>query len=81
MPATAIAFERYSQLQDFEVRKLSDYVGSTETIIRTIAAAPVNTRWLVGTELNLVNCIAEEFKPQRDADQARVALDSMLAMS
>jgi len=25
---------------------------------------PANTRWLVGTELNLVNRIAEEFKPQ-----------------
>ena len=48
----------------FEVCKQSDYVGSTETIIRTIAAAPPNTRWLVGTELNLVNRIAEEFKPQ-----------------
>jgi quinolinate synthase len=46
------------------VCKLSDYVGSTETIIKTIAAAPANTRWLVGTELNLVNRIAEEFKPQ-----------------
>ncbi len=49
---------------NFEVCKLSDHVGSTETIIRTIAAAPANTRWLVGTELNLVNRIAEEFKPQ-----------------
>jgi len=48
----------------FEVCKLSDHVGSTETIIRTIAAAPVNTRWLVGTELNLVSRIADEFKPQ-----------------
>ena len=48
----------------FEVCKLSDHVGSTETIIKTIAAAPANTRWLVGTELNLVNRIAEEFKPQ-----------------
>ena len=48
----------------FEVCKLSDHVGSTETIIQTIAAAPPNTHWLVGTELNLVNRIAEEFKPQ-----------------
>ncbi|MGH8677738.1 MAG: quinolinate synthase NadA [Burkholderiales bacterium] len=48
----------------FEVCKLSDYVGSTEYIIRTIREAPPNTRWLVGTELNLVNRIAEEFKPQ-----------------
>jgi len=42
----------------------SDYVGSTEYIINTIAAAPANTRWLVGTELNLVNRLAEEMKPQ-----------------
>jgi quinolinate synthase len=48
----------------FEVCKLSDYVGSTDTIIKTIAAAPANTRWLVGTELNLVNRIAEQFKSQ-----------------
>lgn len=47
-----------------EVCAMSDYVGSTETIIKTVAAAPPNTRWLVGTELNLVQRIAEEFKPQ-----------------
>lgn len=47
-----------------EVCELSDYVGSTETIIKTIAAAPPDTRWLVGTELNLVQRIAKEFKPQ-----------------
>lgn len=48
----------------FEVCKASDYVGSTEYIIRTIAEAKAGTRWLVGTELNLVNRITEEFKPQ-----------------
>jgi quinolinate synthase len=48
----------------FEVCKQSDYVGSTESIIKTIAAAPANTHWLVGTELNLVNRIAGEFKAQ-----------------
>ena len=48
----------------FEVCKLSDYVGSTEYIIETIREAPPHTRWLVGTELNLVNRIAEEFRPQ-----------------
>ena len=47
-----------------EVCMNSDYVGSTEYIINTIAAAPANTRWLVGTELNLVNRLAEEMKPQ-----------------
>ena len=45
------------------VCELSDYVGSTETIIKTIAAAPANTKWLVGTELNLVQRIAKEFAP------------------
>ncbi len=48
----------------FEVCKLSDYVGSTETIIKTVKEAPPNTRWLVGTELNLVNRLAEEVKPE-----------------
>ncbi|SDW79119.1 quinolinate synthase NadA [Nitrosomonas oligotropha] len=47
-----------------EVCKASDYVGSTEYIIKTIAAAKSGTRWLVGTELNLVSRIAEEFKSQ-----------------
>jgi quinolinate synthase len=49
---------------NFDVCRLSDYVGSTETIIRTVKEAPAGTRWLVGTELNLVNRIAEEFKPE-----------------
>jgi quinolinate synthase len=53
----------------FEVCRNSDYVGSTEYIIRTIREAPAGTRWLVGTELNLVSRIAEEFKPQRKTVQ------------
>lgn len=48
----------------FEVCSASDYVGSTEYIIKTIANAKEGTRWLVGTELNLVSRIAEEFKAQ-----------------
>ncbi len=39
----------------FEVCQMSDYVGSTEYIIKTITDAEPGTRWLVGTELNLVN--------------------------
>jgi quinolinate synthase len=46
----------------FEVCRQSDYVGSTETILRTVKEAPPNTRWLVGTELNLVERLAEETK-------------------
>ena len=47
-----------------EVCMNSDHVGSTEYIIKVIEAAAPNTRWLVGTELNLVNRLAEEMKPQ-----------------
>jgi quinolinate synthase len=47
---------------NLEVCKASDYVGSTEYIINTIKAGPDNARWLVGTELNLVNRLAEEEK-------------------
>ena len=39
----------------FEVCQMSDYVGSTEYIIKTIADSEPGSRWLVGTELNLVN--------------------------
>ncbi len=49
---------------NFEVCKLSDYVGSTDFIIKTLIAAKPNTRWLVGTELNLVNRLAEQLKPE-----------------
>ncbi|MGB0127648.1 MAG: quinolinate synthase NadA [Rhodocyclaceae bacterium] len=48
----------------FEVCKLSDHVGSTEAIIKTVKEGAQNTRWLVGTELNLVNRLAEEVKPE-----------------
>ena len=49
---------------NFEVCKLSDYVGSTDYILKTLVAAQPNTRWLVGTELNLVNRLAEQLKPE-----------------
>jgi quinolinate synthase len=48
----------------FEVCRQSDYVGSTETIIKTVKAGAPGTRWLVGTELNLVSRLAEEVKPE-----------------
>jgi quinolinate synthase len=46
----------------FEVCQKSDYIGSTEYIINTIADAEANTRWLVATELNLVNRLHEQYK-------------------
>lgn len=48
----------------FEVCQKSDYVGSTEYIINTIANGEPNTRWLVATELNLVNRLNEQFRDQ-----------------
>lgn len=46
----------------FEVCERSDFVGSTEHIIQTIAASPAGSHWLVGTELNLVQRLHERFK-------------------
>ena len=46
----------------FEVCQKSDYIGSTEYIINTIANAEPGSRWLVATELNLVNRLHEQFK-------------------
>ena len=49
---------------NFEVCAASDHVGSTELIVKKIKEAPNGSRWLVGTELNLVARLAEEVKPQ-----------------
>ncbi len=46
----------------FEVCQKSPYIGSTETILKTIRASEPGTRWLVGTELNLVNRLQEEMR-------------------
>jgi quinolinate synthase len=48
----------------FEVCRQSDYVGSTEYILKTVKEAPPNTRWLVGTELNMVDRLAREVKDE-----------------
>ena len=47
----------------FEVCAASDHVGSTEAIVRTVKESPAGTRWLVGTELNLVDRLAREVLP------------------
>jgi quinolinate synthase len=49
----------------YDVVDLADEVGSTEKIIKTIAAAPDGTAWAVGTELNLVKRLAGMFPRQR----------------
>ncbi len=48
----------------YEVCQKSDHVGSTEYIIKTIADSPPGSRWLVGTELNLVNRLHEQNKAE-----------------
>jgi quinolinate synthase len=48
-----------------EVVEAADVVGSTEKILSTVAAAPAGTRWVVGTELNLVKRLAAQF-PEQD---------------
>jgi quinolinate synthase len=48
----------------FEVCQKADYIGSTENILKTIREGEPNTRWLVATELNMVNRLHEECKAQ-----------------
>ena len=48
----------------FEVCEKAEYIGSTEYILKTVREAEPNTRWLVATELNLVNRLHEECKSQ-----------------
>ncbi|OIQ68263.1 quinolinate synthase A [mine drainage metagenome] len=45
-----------------EVATAADLVGSTEFIIKTVAAAPAGSSWAIGTELNLVQRLAETYK-------------------
>jgi len=48
----------------FEVCEKAQYIGSTEYILKTIREAESGTRWLVGTELNMVNRLANEMRPR-----------------
>jgi len=44
-----------------DVVRAADLNGSTEYIIKTISEAPAGTTWGVGTEVNLVSRLAQEF--------------------
>jgi quinolinate synthase len=48
-----------------QVVDAADIVGSTEMIIKTIAEAPAGSTWGVGTELHLVNRLANEHPEQQ----------------
>lgn len=43
-----------------EVVAAADVVGSTESIIQTVAKSPAGSKWAIGTELNLVSRLAKE---------------------
>lgn len=48
----------------FDVVKLADDSGSTGYIIKKIEEAPAGSRWAVGTEINLVQRLAQEHPEQ-----------------
>jgi len=45
----------------YEVVQKSDYNGSTSFIIKTVEKAPSGSKWAIGTEVNLVNRLAQDF--------------------
>jgi quinolinate synthase len=49
----------------WDVVQAADDSGSTEYIIKTIKASPVGSSWAVGTEVHLVNRLADEVRPDR----------------
>jgi quinolinate synthase len=49
----------------FDVVQAADDSGSTEYILKTVRNSPVGSIWAVGTEIHLVNRLAEEMRPDR----------------
>ena len=47
-----------------EVVDKSDVRGSTSKIIKTVEAAPLGTKWAIGTELHLVNRLKHQHPEQ-----------------
>lgn len=47
--------------------KLVDGTGSTEYLIKAVADSPSNSKWIIGTEANLVNRL-KELNPDKDID-------------
>lgn len=48
-----------------EVVANADFVGSTEKIIQTLEQAPAGSSWAIGTELNLVRRLANQFSDKK----------------
>ncbi len=49
----------------WDVVQAADDSGSTEYIIRQVKASPAGSIWAVGTEIHLVNRLAEQVQPER----------------
>lgn len=49
----------------FDVVQASDFNGSTDYIIKKVAASPAGTKWAIGTEVNLVQRLAQEYPDQQ----------------
>jgi len=49
----------------WDVVQAADDAGSTEYIIRQVKASPAGSIWAVGTEIHLVNRLAEQVQPER----------------
>jgi quinolinate synthase len=49
----------------WEVVQAADDSGSTEYIIKTVKQSPAGSVWAVGTEIHLVNRLAQEVAPER----------------
>lgn len=45
----------------WEVVQQADLTGSTEYIIKTVREAPVGSSWAIGTEIHLINRLANEY--------------------
>jgi quinolinate synthase len=49
----------------WEVVQAADDSGSTEYIIKQVKASPIGSKWAVGTEIHLVNRLAQDVHPDR----------------
>jgi quinolinate synthase len=47
----------------WEVCQKADAIGSTESIIKMVEAAPIGTEFVIGTEIHLVNRLAKKYAP------------------
>jgi quinolinate synthase len=59
----------------FEVAQAADQIGSTEGIIKAVAAAPAGSEWAIGTEIHLVNRLGKEL-----ADRKVMSLDPSICV-